>query len=296
MLKPLQPNTESISAERHLPDQFQLTPPKSEPGLTMDAVYNDLHSQIDTLHTIQEISTLSSGSPGNVTPHTLPLAAKTRMSPPALSKEFPKANVRRADVLQAEHVGSIDGIAKIDEQVKVDGNSLVGPPTPTSPPPARSPTRPDSRPVSPPGKGTSRSGSISYSKRDGKKDGKSKWGFRRLGLARRDSVVQSADTSSISSSTLEQQKLEDISLKSLINASKGHARGINVSLAANSTRALFWTPGMIQIWDVGTSPPTFTRSISPENTCLMAAVTKSFLAYIAGPSDQKLTVGHSMSF
>lgn len=258
--------------------------------MTIDSAYIDLYSQLDTLHPNHESSKLRS----NATFQTMPLAAKSRMSPPTMSKEFPRACLPRLDGFSEEHIPSIDGVTSIDKQVKADGNSLVGQATPNSPPPARSPTISDLRPVSPPERGGSRSGSISYSKRDGKKDGKSKWGLRRLGLARRDSVAQSADTSSISSSTLEKQRLEDISLTSLISGSKGHGRGINVFLSGNSTRALFWTPGIIQIWDVGTSPPTFTRSIFPENTCLMASVTKSFLAYITGPSDQKLTVRYIM--
>jgi hypothetical protein len=94
---------------------------------------------------------------------------------------------------------------------------------------------------------------------------------------------------------VESQRIEEISLKSLTNANKNSGRGkssksINVYLSQNSTYGLFWTQPSINIWDVGTSPPSFMRAISTESTCVLAAVTRLHLAYIIGTRDQKLTV------
>jgi hypothetical protein len=71
------------------------------------------------------------------------------------------------------------------------------------------------------------------------------------------------------------------------------AKKVNVYLSENSTNALFWTQASIHLWDVGTSPPTIKRAISTESTCVLAAVTKAYLAYIVGNRDQKLTVRHT---
>jgi hypothetical protein len=123
--------------------------------------------------------------------------------------------------------------------------------------------------------------------------GKSSW--RSKFGSRKDSFKASGDASSISSTTLESQRLDEISLKSLASATKVPVKGksaknINVYLSQNSSFALFWTQSSILIWDVGPSPPTMVRAIATESTCLLAALTKVHLAYIIGTRDQKLTV------
>ncbi|KAI1925537.1 hypothetical protein LOZ58_006021 [Ophidiomyces ophidiicola] len=123
-------------------------------------------------------------------------------------------------------------------------------------------------------------------------DKKGRW----MSIRRKDPPAPTAgDASSLSSGTLEGQRMEEISLKDLINASKVHGRGkgsksINVYLSQNSTHALFWMQPSIHVWDVGMSPPLPIRAISTESSCLMAAVTKTYLAYVIGTRDQKLTV------
>lgn len=124
--------------------------------------------------------------------------------------------------------------------------------------------------------------------------GKSGWRSK-LTRSRKESHKPSADSSSLSSTTLESQRLDEVSLKSLTNVSKGAVKGksgknINVQLSQNSTHALFWTPSSIQLLDLGESPPALVRMISTESTCVLAAVTKVHLAYIIGTRDQKLTV------
>lgn len=100
----------------------------------------------------------------------------------------------------------------------------------------------------------------------------------------------------MSSTTIENQRLEDIPLSGLMSGTKS-VRGkggktMSTYLSQNSTLAIFWTHSALQIWDVGTSPPTVTKSITTESTCIMAAVAKSHVAYIIGTRDQKLTVSH----
>jgi hypothetical protein len=115
--------------------------------------------------------------------------------------------------------------------------------------------------------------------------------------AKKQSFATSGDTSSLSSTTLDAQTLEEISLKSLITvdkkksgSSKKFSKHINVSLSQNSAHAIFWTQLSIHVWDIGVSPPNILRAVSAESTCVLAAVTKLYLAYIIGTRDQKLTV------
>ncbi|KAK4675566.1 hypothetical protein QC764_505330, partial [Podospora pseudoanserina] len=102
-----------------------------------------------------------------------------------------------------------------------------------------------------------------------------------------------ADSSSLSSTTLEAQKLEEITLTPLV-IQKHQGRGkssknINVTLSQSSTLALFWTQLLIHVWDVANTPPTMMRAIQPESTCILAAVARTHLAYVIGTRDQKLT-------
>jgi hypothetical protein len=123
--------------------------------------------------------------------------------------------------------------------------------------------------------------------------GKSRWKLK-FPKTRKASIGASGETSSLSEMTLEAQKLEEIPLLGLSSVQKTSAKGkatknIRVYLSQNSTLALFWTQLVIHIWDVGTSPPTMMRAISPVSTCILAAVGKQYLAYIIGTRDQKLT-------
>ena len=121
----------------------------------------------------------------------------------------------------------------------------------------------------------------------------------RLGGSKKESKI-SEDSSSLPSTTLEAQRLEEISLKSLVsgqNVAKGKSsKTVNVYLSQNSTYALFWTQASINIWDVGMSPPTLVRAITTESSVVLATVTKVYLAYIIGTRDQKLTVSDLRAF
>jgi galactose-1-phosphate uridylyltransferase len=117
-------------------------------------------------------------------------------------------------------------------------------------------------------------------------------------MARKDTKesVDTRDTSSLSSATLESQKLEEIDLKVLVNrvkeSTKGNfAQNINVALSQDSAYALFWTHLSIQIWDVSTIPPSFKDSVSTEGFCVLATIAGKHLAYMVGDRDHRLTVG-----
>lgn len=121
----------------------------------------------------------------------------------------------------------------------------------------------------------------------------SRWKFS-FGSIRRAPPPASGDSSSLSSSGTENQRLEDIPLGGLMSGTKSvrgkGAKAMSAYLSQNSTLSLFWTQSALQIWDVGTSPPSMTKAISTESTCILAAVAKSHVAYIIGTRDQKLTV------
>lgn len=124
--------------------------------------------------------------------------------------------------------------------------------------------------------------------------GKSRWRLK-FSTSKRIPAAQPGDSSSLSSSAVETQRLDEISLAALLSTPKAHtrgkqSRGVNVQLSQNSTLALFWTQLLIHVWDVGTSPPTMMRAILPESACILAAVARAHLAYVIGTRDQRLTV------
>ena len=47
---------------------------------------------------------------------------------------------------------------------------------------------------------------------------------------------------------------------------------------------------MIQVFDLGTSPPTLMKTIPTDSSCIVAAVARTHLAYVVGSRDQRLTV------
>lgn len=124
--------------------------------------------------------------------------------------------------------------------------------------------------------------------------GMSRW-ISKLGGSKKDTTHPvPADTNSLSSSTLEAQKPEEISLQSLKNPkpnTKAKApKHINVGISQSSSHVLFWTPQYIYVWDAGVSPAAHIAAVPTDGQCLLAAVTKTYLAYVVGGRDQKLLV------
>ncbi|KAH7311904.1 hypothetical protein BKA65DRAFT_574577 [Rhexocercosporidium sp. MPI-PUGE-AT-0058] len=105
---------------------------------------------------------------------------------------------------------------------------------------------------------------------------------------------KTGDSSCLSSTTLESQKLDEISLNNLLGSSKisrgKSGKNIKVAISQNSSHVLFWTQASINIWDVGASSPRLCKAVLTESNYILAAVTKVHLAYIIGTRDQKLTL------
>lgn len=125
------------------------------------------------------------------------------------------------------------------------------------------------------------------------KRAKSKW--MTFGSKKKVAAGATGDSSSISSTALEGQRLEEVPLDALANMLKTSSRGrgsrnINVQLSQNSSLALFWTQSLLQICDVGTSPPTMVKTIPTDSTCIAAAIAKVHVAYVIGSRDKRLTV------
>lgn len=105
----------------------------------------------------------------------------------------------------------------------------------------------------------------------------------------------SGDSSSLSSTSADNQKLEEIPLYSLMSGQKSSGRNksgrnIQVRLSQTSPLAIFWTQLSLQVYNIGASPPKLIRAIDTESTCILAVVGKTHLAYVVGTRDQRLTV------
>ncbi|EER23138.1 hypothetical protein CPC735_045080 [Coccidioides posadasii C735 delta SOWgp] len=294
-LKLVECNADTIGVERHLPTQFQLLPKAGTCVPAQTAAGNHADIGVPTLHEPK--------LPGPYTPHAEytgfssagPSDKPHFYSPDLVSPISPDQRHRYdspfSEFARPEFQSSMnDTIHNSSLQISPNERILNSPVEGTLPPFGtdfstnhieRANSRASFQPIP-----LSRTRTILTS------DKKGKWMSKR----RKDPPASSVgDTSSLSSGTLERQKMEEISLKDLISLSKVHGRGkgsknINVYLSQNSTYALFWMQPSIHIWDVGMSPPTPVRAISTESSCLMAAVTKTYLAYVIGTRDQKLTL------
>lgn len=290
ILKPLEVNADTINVERHLPTQFQLAAPKSEVLFSSSAFVGPRSG--DSEQSRCNIHGSSSGDRSRSLSHSL---LTTGPQSPGFRQRIDTPRTE----FSSENLTLSDGATFGDTQKHFDYlNAGEHPYSPNSVGIRQVQSHPqiertmskvviDQIPVSK----SSRNISVTSQAPD-----KGKTGWRsKLSRSRKESYRPSADTSSLSSTTLESQKLEEISLKSLTTASKSGSRGksgknMNVSLSQNSTHAIFWTQLSIHILDVGTSPPTIIRAISTESTCVLAAITRVHLAYIIGTRDQKLTV------
>ncbi|KXX74678.1 hypothetical protein MMYC01_208270, partial [Madurella mycetomatis] len=292
LLGSLQPDADTVNVERHLPTQFQLGPPKPENTGLLPPGYASMPSA--GVERSRELGVYAPSIPpkqtfGNQTSMDLPGSAYPGpVSPQSPSNYQPSIHLRnepsRFDI-------SIEQKRKGPEEAE----STLAPPDqgyPTDPLPLPQGSPGFRRQFAPEETHlihTPRTVPLVTSS----EKGKSKW--RLFTGSKKAPAVTVADSSSLSSTTLEGQKLDEVSLSALLGAQKSHSRGkpsksINVYLSQSSTLALFWTQLLIHVWDVGTSPPTMVRAILPESTCILAAVAKVHLAYIIGTRDQKLTL------
>ncbi|RDW92330.1 hypothetical protein BP5796_01724 [Coleophoma crateriformis] len=284
-LRPLEHDANTVNAERHLPNRFRLGPPKVESTRDLQCGIpesRNIAPQVEGNTGLPVLSDVGLPRSRNVeqvqaVPHT---------------EDFPLSNEKsQTETLEADPPISMRQITPIDTKIS---ESTSDTPSSSDNMVFRRPHQKSAKPsvtsfesLSPfserPSNTTTSPGKV-----------KSKWMPKWTGT-RKEETRTPTDRSSISSTALEAQRLEEISLRSLIATTKASTRGKNakkvyVNMSDNSTHALFWTQSLIQVWDLGSSPPTLKRALSTESTCLLVAVTKVYLAYIIGTRDQKLTL------
>ncbi|PGH17151.1 hypothetical protein AJ79_01289 [Helicocarpus griseus UAMH5409] len=283
LLSHLQSNADTINVERHLPTQFYLPAPKSESGSSfaygnMTSPVSPRSQSIESPHFARPIfPPVDRSSSGT-------LAPSSPFSP--ISRTPRSTEFSPLDSLTAvnEPVGTPEGPASVTESGESRDYINQGGNLPGIEKTISGTTFDSFQPI--------RSRTVQTSGQPDK--GKSSWMKIPLTPRKTRPISASGDTSSLSSSLLESQRLDEIPLKSLVNAMKSakakSTRNINIYLSQNSTFALFWTQTTIHVWDVGTSPPTMKRAFSTESTCLLAAITKTYIAYVVGTRDNKLTL------
>lgn len=287
MLKPLESNFETTSVERHLASQFKLAAPKVEAGIPLNQTYNSSPPN----HTVSPVSPDRSRSISN-----------TLISP--TSPGIPEIiGAPRTEVSHADGLLSVDGVRHTDsseatdrmETTSISATDIVPMSTSDSRSFQDSQSRFESVLSLPLTSRTSLSSHVvpSVVPPSVRMSSKSKWKLN-IGASRKPSTKSSGDSSTLSSTTLESQKLEEISLKGLMATTRNSVRGrnaknINVTISQNSTYVLFWTQACINVWDVRTSSPILGREVLTDSSCLLAAATRVHLAYMIGTRD-KLTV------
>ncbi|KAK4194435.1 hypothetical protein QBC40DRAFT_33483 [Triangularia verruculosa] len=290
LLEPLRPDADTINVERHLPTQFQLRPPKSRAsGLLPPGYANTLAIGAERPHGSEVYSSSYPGKTVVSSPTSIDLGGSlypglvSPQTPSQLQISLPLRHERSHTNMTADHRSKPP-----DDLEKLDSAFLTDPPPFSHGSPVFKRLQNSTDDV--PSIHTPRSVPIVTST----EKGKSKWRLK-FTTSKKAPVGISGDSSSLSSTALEAQKLEEISLAPLLSTQKHHGRGkpsksINVTLSQSSTLALFWTQLLIHVWDVATSPPTMMRVILPESTCILAAVARTHLAYVIGTRDQKLTL------
>ncbi|KAF7855442.1 hypothetical protein EAF04_010184 [Stromatinia cepivora] len=311
LLEPFESHADAINLERHIPTHFQLPPPKMDGAIPFHPAYGNSSASnvkmrtFDTeppspFHNKTSFTSAAAQDRSRSLPHTMP----SQVSPTVCTFG------QRLDTPNTLPSSSSD-LTSLDGSRSGEGSRM--------PELRKTSTATDETPFSPesiPGQGNtspndpspfgivSDSGTyfvnrptIGHSHSDRKKSkGGSKWTSVFTGTRKESIPGQSVETTSLSSSTVEAQRLDEINLESLVrvprktSSKSKSAKAINISLSQNSTNALFWTQSLIQIWDVGASPPAMTRVFPTESSCYKAAVTKMYLAYIIGTRDPKLTL------
>lgn len=295
LLRPLEPDADTINVERHLPTNFQLAPPKIDGGLLVASYSSNIAGTANQRPPVRDNPDMGSPTSASLAHLVTPLSPQVPGGlRPSLS--FPIENLAGGDRPEP---------GRGDTQKTQDSAYLRAEPNPLLEPSGSTQHRgsasgaevsPVMSPTDTAITGSSRA--VPFLNTPPEK-GKSKWRLKFPGT-RKPSVGTSADSSSLSSTAIEAQKLEEISLAALCGLSKTSIRGkgpksIHVELSRSSSLALFWTQQTIQVWEVGVSPPIMTRSILTESTCILATIAKLHLAYVIGTRDQRLTVSRLTS-
>lgn len=280
VLGQLEVDADTINVERHLPSQFQMGPPKFEAE-----IFN--HGFANSYGTSEQRSTEGPNHtflPARYTPSPVSPGRNHSISQVLASPNTAIEFFQATDALRPEQSrrGSTTYVGSVEQDHALE--NIISP---------------QPSPATPAGRKPSSQESIPRRKSEAPTEkGKSKWRFG-FASSKKPPIGASGDSSSLSSSALENQRLEEISLSSLIGGQKSsqrskHHKAINACLSQSSSLALFWTQLCIQVWDIEPCPPSMTRVISTESTCILATVAKSLLAYVIGTRDQKLTVRQTL--
>ena len=303
LLRPLKPDVEAINSQRHLSEQFQIRPPR-----LVDDRYGfpaaRVHAPLDT-------GTHSSGSSGPTRlmgpafagHHSQDDASGLPPPPPIGARHIPETP--RIAAVRSESP-AVRGYQTLDTRNDPDtqlsrGHGASPPPTPGAPSEGCSSRRPSlaqvmqsplSSIVETP---TVQAPKYSPSRRPVSPERERSRFFKLMGKKKTTTSGGAGDSNSLTSSMTEGQTLEEVHVADLYRRqTSGRGKStkfgnINVSLSQQSTLALFWNKSLIQLWNVGVSPPAPARMIQAESTCLLAVVGKTYLAYMIGTRDQKLT-------
>jgi len=294
LLKPLEANADTINVERHISANFQLTPPKGDATIPFRPSYGSIAGLAGALSPVspgtevypstqlfRPVFTSGSNSPD-------PPRAVAQPGLPGSPGFRQRLDTAQTDLSRSDDPSVLDDA--VEAPLPLFSTTSLPTTTIEHLPLARRETSTSAISFDP--VPLSRKKTLPSSHTAEKS--KSRWRSRLTG-SKKETFAPSIDSSSLSSTTLESQRLEEVSLKSLIHSQKASSRGrgaksVNVYLSQNSTYALFWTQPVIHLWDVGTSPPSLKREFSTDGNCVLAAVTQMYLAYIIGTRDQKLTV------
>lgn len=297
LLKPLEANADTINVERHLPTQFHLGPPKLDPGCQpFRPSYGNILSAGSGA-----ISPMSPANTDMLLPSNLPPVRPNGSIPSDPSRSTqPSSFIPSSPGFYQSFNSLVTEFSRSDCHPS-SPESTVEVPLPLFSKPALA-----IDPHQVVRQGTANSAVTSQSGAPSKKrmappavpleKSKSRLWTKLSGGSRKEPQTPILDTSSLSSTSIESQRLDEIPLRSLKSSQKISARGrgarnINVCLSRNSTYALFWTQSTIHLWDAGTSPSSIRREIATDGNCVIAAVTSMHLAYMIGTRDHKLTVG-----
>ncbi|KAM3072533.1 hypothetical protein ACMFMG_009329 [Clarireedia jacksonii] len=306
LLEPYESHLDAINLERHAPTYFQLPPPRSEGGTSynspyMTSVLSKSKLSYDTdppspFHGRTNFASAAAQERSRSLPHNI---TPSQISPSVGSfsqrLDTPSTQPSSAEILSLESSKQNETQKSTDLRKVSTGNTDEITFAPDHAYPHTSSPQEQTVGGDPGTYFVARSTTVSNHHDRKKAKGGSKW-ISAFTNSRKESMTgQSLDTSSLSSSTIECQRLNEIPLDTLVpkksSSSKSKAaKAINVLLSQNSTNALFWTQSMIQIWDVGASPPAMTRVFTAESNCYKATVTKTYLAYIIGTRDPRLTL------
>lgn len=295
LLSPIKVNPDAVNAERHMSSTFQIDSPGIEPHelfnyssytaglsengpLPLDAeLPMPPHSRRMTIaSTMDQSSNMSIGPSYSNTGKNYSLLA--HIKPWATVESFPSNqdmpseinpgsshSQQGSDEVAGMPYFSIDTFTSSRKQSITELSSLASPKSP--------------KPVAIPDKARPR------------------WKVPRpFTSVKRPLPTESGETSSLSSNQIDEQPVEEISLKGLFgsglktSAKTKAVANVHVTLSQNSSYALLWSQFMIHVWDVSTSPPSLARTIPTESTCILAAVGKRYVAYVVGSRDQRLTV------